>query len=249
MDNDSLCQYLEWDSRFFDRRIARVTLDRLCHQDVPRIIQWCDSHRIQCLYFLADPSDPETIRSAEDNAFRLVDIRVTLERDLANISPLNPEPSECIVRDAASADVPTLRSIARASRPPSRFYYDGNFPQSSADSLYETWIEKSCHGYADAVLVCELAGRVVGFISLHLSDLDLGHIGLVGVTPDAKGKGPSSKLLAESFRWFNEHHVRRVRVVTQGRNVAAQRLFQKHGLLTANVQMWYHRWFGEKPAR
>jgi hypothetical protein len=33
-----------------------------------------------------------------------------------------------------------------------------------------------------------------------------------------------------------------VRVVTQGRNVRAQRLYQAHGLLTRSIGLWFHRW-------
>jgi ribosomal protein S18 acetylase RimI-like enzyme len=33
-----------------------------------------------------------------------------------------------------------------------------------------------------------------------------------------------------------------VSVVTQGRNVAAQRLYQRAGFVTASTQLWYHRW-------
>jgi ribosomal protein S18 acetylase RimI-like enzyme len=31
-------------------------------------------------------------------------------------------------------------------------------------------------------------------------------------------------------------------VVTQGRNIASQRLYQKHGFVTQSIQLWYHRW-------
>ena len=28
-----------------------------------------------------------------------------------------------------------------------------------------------------------------------------------------------------------------------GRNLAAQRLYQRSGFVTASLQLWYHRWF------
>jgi ribosomal protein S18 acetylase RimI-like enzyme len=36
--------------------------------------------------------------------------------------------------------------------------------------------------------------------------------------------------------------VQRVSVVTQGRNVAAQKLYQSCGFTTCSVQLWYHWW-------
>jgi len=37
-------------------------------------------------------------------------------------------------------------------------------------------------------------------------------------------------------------------VVTQGRNLAAQRLYQRNGFVTASLQLWYHRWFPRENA-
>ena len=43
--------------------------------------------------------------------------------------------------------------------------------------------------------------------------------------------------------WSRQQHAKRVTVVTQGRNLAAQRLYQGNGFVTASLQLWYHRWF------
>jgi len=115
--------------------------------------------------------------------------------------------------------------------------------------LYETWIEKSCKGYADAVLVAELQGWPVGYISCHLLDQAEGQIGLFGVSADFQGKGLGQKLVNESLRWFAEQGMRQVTVVTQGRNCRAQRLYQRCGFLTRSVQLWYHRWFRSRGAK
>jgi hypothetical protein len=34
-----------------------------------------------------------------------------------------------------------------------------------------------------------------------------------------------------------------VLVVTQGRNYAAQRLYQRNQFRTCEVQLWYHKWY------
>ncbi len=244
METDRVCEYLDWDSRFFGCEIARATVNRLTPQTVKAILIWCHSHRIDCLYFLGDSDDTNTTRLAEDNGFRLVDIRITLEKQLDGVlSTAEPQHDQGIIRSYTADDVPTLCTIARISHRDSRFYHDPNFPTSLCDALYETWIAKSCDGYANAVLVADLDGRPVGYISCHLPDQARGQIGLVGVSPDFQGRGLGQRLIQESLRWFAGHGVTQVTVVTQGRNWKALRLYQKAGFLTRSVQLWYHKWF------
>jgi ribosomal protein S18 acetylase RimI-like enzyme len=43
--------------------------------------------------------------------------------------------------------------------------------------------------------------------------------------------------------YFGKRRIAKVNVVTQGRNVRAQRLYQKSGFATDSVMLWYHKWF------
>jgi dTDP-4-amino-4,6-dideoxy-D-galactose acyltransferase len=246
MSGDPPCQYLDWDSDFFKRRIARVTANRLTEQTIEQIGLWCSSNRIDCLYFLADADEPETTRLAEDHGFRLVDIRVTLDRQFDESPTVASKTTEGIVRVCQPDDVPALRAIARVNHRETRFYSDGNFSASRCDALYETWIEKSCQGYADIVFVAELDEQPVGYLSCHRRDQAEGQIGLFGIGAAWRGKGLGEKLVTESLRWFAERGAERVIVVTQGRNIAGQRAYQRCGFLTRTVQLWYHRWFERK---
>lgn len=243
METDYLCQHLEWDSDFFKCKIARITGNRLSQEEMERVMRWCKSHGIKCLYFLADSDDADTARLAEDHQFRFVDVRVTLEAQLDDISAMKERGWEGVIRLSIPDDIPTLKTIAKVSHFDSRFYYDKNFPNPLCDALYEMWIEKSGKGYADAVLVAELRGRPVGYISCHLLEEAKGQIGLVGVSGDAQGIGLGPRLVHQALEWFAQRGVSRVTVVTQGRNSRGQRTYQKCGFVTRHVQLWYHRWF------
>jgi len=95
------------------------------------------------------------------------------------------------------------------------------------------------------VLVAEHDARPAGYISCHLKQDGSGQIGLVGVDDGARNLGLGRQLVQSALGWFREHEAREVTVVTQGNNVAAQRLYQSSGFLTSAVQLWYHLW----PAR
>ena len=238
------CQYLEWDSNFFGCRIARLYPHRLTSDLAQAALFWCTDHQIDCLYFLADATDSRTVVLAQDYGFRLVDLRITLETPQRNRQITRHDGGD--LRLAREEDIPALRAIARTSHTDSRFYFDGHFPSQRCDELYETWIEKSCRGYADAVWVAEWRGQAAGYVSCHSTPEHRGQIGLFAVAAEAQGNGLGCKLVQAALCWFEEKHLLPVEVVTQGRNVKAQRLYQKAGFLTCSVELWYHRWLLEQ---
>jgi len=246
METPEPCEFLPWDSEFFGLRIGRVRASRLEAPGVVKILEWCTANAIQCLYLLADSDHAATVRLAEDNGFRLVDVRVTLEANLRKRPACPGDKGDSSIRLSRPADLADLQAIARICHTDSRFYYDGHFSRSSCDALYETWIRRSCEDYADAVLVAESEGRPVGYVSCHLPrSTAQGQIGLVGLAAEARGQGLGQRLVAGALDWFAQQGIEEVSVVTQGRNVAAQRLYQRCGFLTRSIQLWYHRWAGE----
>jgi ribosomal protein S18 acetylase RimI-like enzyme len=149
------------------------------------------------------------------------------------------------IRQTNPDDLPALQDMARKGFRDTRFYYDPCFPVERCDALYETWITRSCsEDFADVVIVADLDSRPVGYITCRLSDDKMrGQIGLVGVAASAQGRGVGRQLVRESLNWFAQRGVEVVDVVTQGRNVPAQRLYQSAGFVTHTVQLWYHKWF------
>jgi dTDP-4-amino-4,6-dideoxy-D-galactose acyltransferase len=217
-ERDPVCTYLEWDSQFFQRRIARLNRHRLDQATMAECAHWCRQHRID----------------------HLTDIRVTLERVVI------PEDFAANsfdgFRHAREDDLRALRTIARTSHHDTRFYFDGHFEQEKCDLLYATWIENSFRGFAQAVLVAEADGEPAAYLTCHLND-QASQIGLVGVGEGHRGKGLATKLVRAFLSWSREQGARRALVVTQGRNLPAQRLYQRNGFITSSVDLWYHRWF------
>jgi len=243
--NPEPCSILEWDSAFFGVTIARVNANRLEVDTAAQIMDWCRDNKVRCLYFLADSNHVESLRLAEKKGFYLTDIRVTYEHSMRGIGDSHEPDSD--IRLAVAEDLPVLRAMTDSSYRDSRFYYDGHFSQEDCDRLYEIWIEKSLSGFAQAVLVAGKPGQPEGFVTCNTSIPEsIGKIGLVGVDANTRGRGVGKALVLESLFWFAAQGMTSVQVATQGRNIAAQRLYQKCGFLTREVRFWYHRWFGEK---
>lgn len=238
-----ICRVLDWDSQFFGMRIARLEADAVPEPLLADATAWCVKERIDCLYYLASGADAAAAPVLEDAGFRLTDIRITLSLKVptgagaasASLSPL---------RQAVAADEDALARIARGSHHDSRFYADPRFPPQRCDDLYDTWIRKSCAGWAKAVVTSGPEGQPDGYCSCHVDAANAtGSIGLVAVAEHARGKGVGKALIAGALRFFAGSGVQRVTVVTQGRNVPAQRLYQNAGFQTDSVQLWFHKWF------
>lgn len=234
-----MCIYLDWDSRFFERRIAQVNRHRLNESEFHEVLTWCTTNHIDCLYFLADSDDARTSFLAQSNGFLHTDVRLTFQRTLSENAPV-PSLGDN-VRLGHSADLGELKAIARSAHRDTRFYFDHHFERAKCDLLYEVWIEKSFSGFAHAVLVAGVNARAVGYITCALRGAE-SQIGLVGIADEYQGRGLGQQLVQGFLAWSIDHGARRAMVVTQGRNVRAQRLYQRNGFVTESCQLWYHRW-------
>lgn len=248
----TLCEFLPWDSNFFGARIARIKKHYLDSNLMEDVFIWCHSNRIDCLYFLVDPNHYETMESVEKYTFQLVDIRITLGfKNLLNAEYLTSDQIANSlgfqIRKASKHDINQLVAIAQTAHKDTRFFYDPHFPDEKCSNLYATWISNSLQGFADIVLVAEKSSNVIGYITckIDLENLNLGHIGLLAVDEKVRGLGIGPALVNQSLYWFRSQAIDEVRVPTQGRNIAAQRLYQRCGFLTHSLQLWYHKWFSE----
>ena len=70
----------------------------------------------------------------------------------------------------------------------------------------------------------------------------VGSIGLIAVDASSQGSGLGGRLLVSALHYFRNHGMTSVTVVTQGRNLKSQRLYQRCGFLTQSVGLWYHHW-------
>jgi dTDP-4-amino-4,6-dideoxy-D-galactose acyltransferase len=242
------CQLLSWDSDFFGYKIGKVISRRLSPEHVASIQIWSEQNGVECLYLLADADHDETALLAEQNGFHLVDLRMTLIRK-NHITTSEAVTNSFFVegiglRPVQSLDIDKLETIARTAYTDTRFYYDHHFSHSQCSELYATWIRRSCEDFADQVLIAEYNSKAVGYITCKrlLGENSKGAIGLMAVDSTMRGKGIGSALVKYSLEWFIGQGIQEVQVVTQGRNVMAQRIYQRCGFISSTVHLWYHRW-------
>jgi ribosomal protein S18 acetylase RimI-like enzyme len=255
------CELMKWDSEFFELNIARLLGNILRPALADAADIWCQRQAVNCLYALLRSDDPENGRVVVSHEFRLVDVRVTLEREIDrglgnHPDALEPRPT-CVVRPSQARDLPALQRMARMRHRDTRFFFDGNFSPKRCEDLYERWITASCQGYAQAVLVAQPDGiqgenvkhdnDCIGYITCHLDGPEKpGRIGLFAVDVTFTGQGVGRALVRSAVSWFALQGLTRASVVTQGRNVGALRLYERCGFCTAGVELFYHKWYSQE---
>lgn len=216
---------LEWDSEFWGFRIANVDpwpVDPLVHLGAADFGQ-----------FLSPAESIGRMQAATAQGYFVADVRVTLDRPTVHGMP----PID--IRFYQDGDLPELVRIARESHRITRYYADPGFPNERCHDLYETWIRNSVEGWADTVLVAGTPAH--GYCTVHL-DGEVGSIGLIAVAEEARGQGSGRNLVHGAVRWAHAASATRMTVVTQGRNIQAQRVFQRCGFRTCDTKLWMHRW-------
>ncbi len=234
-----LCRFLDWDSAHFGMRVGRVMPRRADCEGMREALGWAASENIDCMYLLADSSDPVTARSVQDAGFRMVGVRAGLGVTLAASAGTDGAG----IRPAAAGDVPYLRQLASRSHYDSRFYADGRFSREACDRLFSMWIERSCtdSSFAGAVFVPEIDGQPAGYITCAMKE-GAGEIGLIAVDERSRNQGLGAKLLARAEQWFAAQGAPRAGVVTQASNVKALRMYERHGFRIESIGLWFHWW-------
>lgn len=170
--------------------------------------------------------------------FRLVEGEVDLALVIGTESAL----LSTAIRIAQPEDIPLLRQAAGSVFAASRFRMPWYGPQDSG-RFYATWIEKAVLGTFDhqCLLVLGSDGEPEGFVSLRDIGQQEARIGLLAAFPGAQGKGTGSRLMAAAIAWCQQQRLQRLRVATQISNIAALRLYQRHGATIESTAYWFYR--------
>lgn len=226
---------LSWDTRFFGFPIGQVC-DGVDARAIAEAVKQAESERIDCLYLLAAAEDAELIDVAQQHGFLVRDVRIELDRTVpATIH------SPAGLRRAGSGDLSRLESIARDRVRGTRFFADSRFPFERCTDLYVAWLHRGLHGAPERVTI--MSEDASGFLVCRLDPrARSGTIELIAVSARAAGRGLGATLLGGADALFCEASLERASVATQACNIAAQRLYQRHGYRTRRAQLWLHRW-------
>ena len=237
-----------WDTDFFRFPVAQISSNRLSRDDLKQVDEFCRENQVRLLQFKCDAHHRPSVLTAEEYGFHFADVRMSyrqkLDKELVNRPNL---PESMLFRRATANDVAVLQDIITDLYTHSRYYFDTNFPRDRVQEFYRGWIQKAVYGeFDDLAWVISNGNHAQGFCSVAYEDELRAKIGLVGVNPAMAGQGLGGWLMRSVLFSLVDQGVEEISVVTQGRNYAAQRLYQRAGFLINQIEIYYHRWFDDK---
>lgn len=236
------CEKRPWDTKFFKLNIAELYPLRVNEKMMRFALKMCRKDKIRCLYYLCDCHDPLSVKLAEKYGFHFVDMRLTFSLDLYNAGISRQSNKPAAFGRFREADLPYLKRIAAGIYNYSRYYFDLNFSRKSCSKFYVNWVAKCCREKNNKVFVARIGNKAVGYVTARISN-KRAYLDLVGIDKEHSGEGIGTELLKYALASLKEESICHVEVVTQGRNYAAQRLYQSCGFKTLKTQLWYHKWF------
>lgn len=248
--NSRVCDLIEilrplaWDTKHFKKNIARVNCACLTPSIITYVNRVCAEKKIETIYYLADISDSTSSQLAELSEFHMKDIRVTMSRKIKEGRTRSKiKTGTWKISKAKKSDLNSMRKISRNAYTASRFYHDDAFSKPRVEDLYLKWMEQSVSTKEQFAYIARDSKSVAGYITCKvISDHKL-EIVLVNVAETYRGQGVGELLMRTVV---NKHLIAKgdeATIVTQGRNIAAQRLYQKCGFYTNMMQIWYHKTF------
>lgn len=229
-------ELLAWDSEHFGVPIARVC-DPSGPAQMRAAVDAAESLGVRCLTALVKADWTEAIATAEDQGFRCYDVRIDLDRQIERAQGTLADEG---LRLATDADFSHLEPIAQQRFSVTRFAADPHFPEELTRDLYVEWLRR---GHRDESRLLVTAGELDGFVVCSLEGASsVGTVELIAVSARSEGTGLGGRLLRGAEVVFADGGLERAHVVTQGRNLQAQRLYQRYGYRTADVSLWFHRW-------
>ena len=237
-----LISIMEWDTDYWGFPVAFLSSRHLSENILYRVNVFIKNDNIRLVEYLCNCHDKKSVLLAEKNGYNFKDIRLTYEKILKGT--IDIELNGMIEFGVAEEQhISALRDISRDIYLDSRYYYDNNFDKEKVCEFYMDWVEKAVKKEFDDECFSFFINKIpIAYCSVKYERSTEAHIGLVGVSNDHVGNGLGVKLLEMVFNALLVKGIKRVLVVTQGRNYPAQRLYQKVGFLTVSTELWYHKW-------
>lgn len=233
---------IEFNSQETDRfgiRSARVTDLNAEYALIERVAIQQD---IRFLSVRVPTDDISKVQTLEAQGFCLMDTLVYYHRSLDSL----PTSSDEAIRLSSPEDADRVANVARSSFRGyfGHYHADPRLNTSDADDVYIDWAKNSIltSGADTPATVMELDGKIVSFLTMRIKPKGLAELVLVGVSPEAQGKGVYGRLIDHGMGTLKGMGCKEVITSTQINNIPVQKAWGKRGFRMHSSFYTLHKW-------
>ncbi len=243
--DQSRIYYSPKDEERFGARTARAV--DVTEKSVPGIFKFCRENRIELLIARCRASEIRAAQALEREGCFLADTLVRYVRNLVKI-PIPELSGRFAVRPAAEEEDAAVGRIAADAFNGYGGHYqaDERLAHVPAAEIYASWAVNSCRhrDHIHDVLVAELRGKVVGFITVRLNSPAEGEGHLAGA---ASAAGKRSLVMRDlsigSMNWFRSRGATRCIASLLITNRVMQKIMSRLDFEPGEFYYTFHRWF------
>ena len=232
------------DEKRFGLRTAKASDIRA--QDIPDVIRYCTEQMVELLIARCPTSDLQVVQKMEQLGFLLMDTLIYFSYDLTT-RPIKSDTSFNMIRMVRPGEEEAVRSVAVDIFQGylGHYHADSRLDRNKCNAVYSDWAYRSCVSpdVADAVLVAETDGKVIGFGAIRINSPVEGEGMLFGVTPLFQGKGIYRSIMIGCLNWCAERGLERMIISTQITNLASQKVWIRLGFEPIRSYHTFHKWF------
>jgi len=234
MKEKSKIKILDWDSQFFEQKVAELILNANDISNLKQYLLNAKEDGIQLLYLKYKRKI-----DLDNFTFQLVDEKVTFKKEIIESTTLSNNIQSFTENEPNNA----LYEYAILSGQFSRFKMDDKIEDSKFEELYKIWIRNSVNRkFAKEVLVYTIEQEIAGMITIGAIDNTSAHIGLIAVGKNYQGKGIGKALIKASENWSLQQGYTSLQVVTQAANTSAMQLYKAANYVLVDTSFVYHVW-------
>lgn len=233
-------ELLEWDSNFFDFKVAKITDKKINKVELEKIINKLKKIHTKLVYWAASINNEDlSIIEKTNNAF-LTGQKVIYVKNINTAhNSSNNRSSFKIEKYKENKPEQELIDLVIDGAEYSRFYVDPKITKKQYEELHKLWITNSVKD--NDLFVSRDKNKIIGFVSLNQKN-NRGNIDFIAVDKLFRGKGLATALLNQAHQWFSENKYKQVQAVTQKENDASCKMYEKIGYVIEKTENFYHFW-------
>jgi len=232
---------LAWDSNFFGFKVAKISYKVFNIKELNQILELLRKEGFMLVYYssLNVLSDDKLLLKYNG---QLVDEKVTFFKQV-NVSLSD---DRAISNFELNYPTPQMINLGIESGVYSRFKLDSRISNDKFEALYKLWVINSVNkSIANSVLVYEDSNQTLGLVTLAKKK-DVANIGIIAVDSNLRGKGIGRKLMIAAENWTYNNSCSKIKVVTQGFNKPANKLYNRCGYSIEKTEFFYHFWLNNE---